>query len=239
MRHFRSKVSGTAAFVFLIATALFAATEVSARTVSFDLRLPTPARRVMSVSPTVAQDGIVRSVRLDAGVAMPGELFVGDELIFSLFNDVTVNLTLKKKMQAPLGGEVFLAEVSGYEGMKTAVVLSTPEGLTIDVQDFLKNKVYKVISTQTGVKVLEIEPFPRTESHCAALEPSVRETASVSRKSLVAAEPRDPCIDILVAYDKRAAEFAELNGGITNFAQIAVQKMNTALANTLLDEKFW
>ena len=106
---------------------------------------------------------------------MSGEVAVGDELVFTLFDDVTIALTLKEKMQSPLGGDVFLAEVSGYEGMKTAVVLSTGDGLTIDVQDFLKNKVYKVISTQAGVKVVEIKPTRDADGRCDVLEPAPSE----------------------------------------------------------------
>ncbi len=48
-----------------------------------------------------------------------------------------------------------------------------------------------------------------------------------------------PTVDILVNYDTDAAAWARSNGGgLTNFAETCVQKMNTALANTGLDSYF-
>ena len=238
MGNFLSKLNKAAMSVFFIASVLAGTENVCGRTLSFDLRPPVAARRMVSAAPS-SQGSVLRSVRLGAGVAAAeGEIGIGDELVFALFDDVTITLTLKEKMQSPLGGDVFLAEVSGYEGMKTAVVLSTEDGLTIDVQDFLKNKVYKVISAQAGVKVLEIKPSRDGDGRCAALEPPLPTTVPSSRKSLATAVQGDSCVDVLVAYEKKAAEFADENGGITNFAQVAVQKMNAALANTGLDEKF-
>ena len=247
-----------------------------AKSFSLDLRKNqiTDKRRLLSATPKVAGDGVLRSFDLDAGAADVGEVAVGDRLAFTLFDDVTIELELKEQMQSPLGGEVFLAEASGYEGIKTAVVLRTADGLTIDVQDFLNNKVYKVISTPTGVSVSEIEPSGEGKCGSDALEPpglkgtsggSVPsfESLAMSRDEIdelkqqygIAeeedAESRparcllassgggaDTYVDILVAYDKGAATWVEDNGGITNFAIVAVSRMNTAIANTELDKLF-
>ena len=106
-------------------------------------------------SVTFETDGVLRTFDLDAGVADVGEVAVGDELTFTLFDDVTITLTLKTKASSPLVGDVFLAEASGYGGVKNAVVLRTEDGLTIDVQDYHNAKMYKVISTASGVTVRE------------------------------------------------------------------------------------
>lgn len=232
----RSKVHGVASL--FCAAVLLGADDAFGRTIPFDLRPPPATRRAMSAPPST-RDGAARSVQLDAGFATPGELTAGDKLVFTLFDDVTVALTLKQKMPSPLGGDVFLAEASGYEGMRTAVVLCTADGLTIDAQDFRNGKVYKVISTRTGVKVAEFKPESSETHACDTLEPHPANAPSSFRNSLTAAVQCDGYVDILVAYEKKAVEFADANGGITNFAQIAVQKMNTALANTELGEKFW
>ena len=228
------------------------------RTVSVDLRTMAKVggvkvRRPLGAAPA---DGTLRSFNLDVGAADVGEVAKGDEIIFTLFDDVTITLTLGEQMPSPLGGDVFLAEASGYEGMKTAVVLRTADGLTIDVQDFLDDKVYKVISMPVGVKVSEIKPSHEGKCGCDALKPpslisplqsnaesvaqSVSFASSSSHKLLgAAAQQSDTCVDILVAYDKNAATYVNANGGgITNFAQVAVQKMNVALSNTGLDECF-
>ena len=190
-------------------------------------------------------DGTLRAFDLDAGVADVGAVAFGDELTFTLFDDVALTLTLKEKMPSPLGGDVFLAEVAGYDGIKSAVVLRTTDGLTIDVQDFRNDKVYKVISMPTGVRVSEIKPSHEGKCGCDALVPPASGDAATTPilksppRLMSAGEQSDTCVDILVAYDKNAAAYANSNGGgITNFAQIAVQKMNVALANTRLDEKF-
>ena len=211
--------------------------------------------RLAAAAPTQSEDAL-RSFDLDAGAANVGEVAVGDELTFTLFDDVTLKLTLKKKMPSPLGGDVFLAEVAGYEGIKAAVVLRTAEGLTIDVQDFRNKKYYKVLSTAAGVKVLETEARGSGSSGCDALKRQVsgnsqssayeaadgsgsaRNASSVSRLQAPASGRGGVYVDILVAYEKNAAAWAKSNGGLNNFAETAVQKMNTALANTGLDSCF-
>lgn len=185
-------------------------------------------------------EGVVRRFNLAAGVADVGIISCGDELQFSLFDDVTLTLTLKEKTPSPLGGDVFLAEIDGCEGTLSAVVLRTEDGLTIDVQDFLNEKIYKVISTSSGVTVSEYEPANEGVCGCDTLvPPEINETAEVLTSSAAVFDPPwDVCVDILVAYDKDAAAYAQKNGGMTPFAQLAVQKMNTALANTGLNQSF-
>ncbi len=53
------------------------------------------------------------------------------------------------------------------------------------------------------------------------------------------AEPGATTVDIMVVFDKLAEQWTQSEGGgITNFAQMAVAKMNLALANTELDRLF-
>ena len=202
-------------------------------------------------------DGALRSFALGAGVADVGEVAVGDVLTVTLFDDVTVSLVLKEKMPSPLGGDVFLAEAAGYEGVKNAVVMRTADGLVMDVQDYLRKRIYKVISTADGVTVQEIEAKERGMCGCDTLKPPHSAGAKASASVVQAgADPRrtaksanrlsfantgadGTCVDILVAYEQNAATWVKsYGGGETNFAQMAVQKMNTALANVSLDSSF-
>ena len=67
----------------------------------------------------------------------------------------------------------------------------------------------------------------------ATTTPTLRQTVAASSES------GKTTIDILVNYDTDAATWAIANGGgITNFAETCVQKMNTALANTGLTTYF-
>ena len=51
-------------------------------------------------------------------------------------------------------------------------------------------------------------------------------------------EQSSTTVDILVAFDRNAAAYANRNGGVADFALTAVSKMNAALANNALDEHF-
>lgn len=244
MRNCRIKGNGAATGVAsCVAAVLLGASEASGRNISLDLRPVQTARTVLAAPPS-GQDGAIRSNRLDAGAADAGEVAVGDRLTCALFDDVAFELMLREKMQSPFESDAFLAEVSGYEGMKTAVVLRTAEGLTLDVQDFRNDKVYRVVSMPTCVKVSEIVPSRQDVCGCVAPEAAGAdmETQAASLKPSVRLKSTpdqvDTCVDVLVAYDKNATAYADGEGGMTNFALVAVQKMNAALANTGLDEKF-
>ena len=224
------------------------------RSISLDLRNTGQgnARAKLLAAAPAQDEGALRSFDLDAGAADVGAVTLGDDLTFTLFDDVVLTLTLKEKMPSPLGGEVFLAEAAGYEGIKTAVVLRTADGLTIDVQDFRNKKYYKVLSMPDGVKVREVEAKGGA-CGCDTRTPAIAPTRGSARKvsANVSSAPvakahqvvsanvaEETFVDILVAFDGNAVSWARNNGGLTNFAQTAVQKMNLALVNTGLDASF-
>ena len=234
--------------LMVMAVGCMMAGELSGKAFSLDLR-PVSEKaesraQVNAKSASAASESpdCIRRTTLDAGRADVGAVSVGDELSFTLFNDVEVKLVLKKKMPAPLGGDAFIAEVAGCDGVKSAVVLRTADGLTVDVQDCGNNKFYKVISTSTNVRVEEIEP-KAGKCGCGVRPPPASPTSPMARKSANAVKSakadEEVCVDVLVAYDKDARRWAEDNGGgITNFAQMAVQRMNVVLVNNDLDTLF-
>ena len=199
------------------------------------------------------EDGVLRLTDLPAGATAIDALAVGDDLSVTLFDDVEVVLSLTEKMATPLGGTAFLATVDGYDGARNAVVLQTADGLQIDVQDYLRKRVNSVFSTADGVTVKEMDGR-RPSRHCktrvetrrsAAAEESEKEDGAATRSRVAAATATTAVsasggavVDILVVFDKSAASWVQYNGGQKSFAEIAVQKMNAALANTGLDAKF-
>ena len=192
-------------------------------------------------------EGVLREARIPSGraPALPGALSVGDTLGFSLFDGVTVTLTLTDKMASLSGADTFLAQIDGMDGMKTAVVMQSAEGLQVDIQDCASGLLYKVASTVDGVTVREIRPTVNDCDDCETLyPPNVDPTgppASESPKTVsrVKASSSSVYVDVLVAYDSPAAAQTKSNSGnITNFAEFAVQKMNLALANTGLGAYF-
>ena len=247
----------TRKLIRLLALALATGAMLGAHGKSFSLDLRRPrqdgARAKLLMAAPAQDEGTLRSFDLDAGVADVGAVALGDELTFALFDDVTLTLVLKEKLPTPLGGDAFLAEVAGYEGIKTAVVLRTVDGLTIDVQDFRNRKYYKVLSTPDGVKVQEVEAKGGT-CGCDTRTPDIASMRRSARKTQVnissapagkallgtpADEAEETYVDILVAFEGNALSWAKkYGGGLTNFAQTAVQKMNLAIANTGLDTSF-
>jgi len=235
----------------LMAMALAAGALFGAYGKSFSLDLREPGQggaRAKLLAPASARDeGTLRAFDLDAGVADVGTVALGDTLTFSLFDDVTLTLTLKEKVPTPLGGDAFLAEVAGYEGIKTAVVLRTADGLTVDVHDFRNRKYYKVLSMPDGVKVQEVEAKgnvcgcdARVPMQSAQVRANASSAPAAKKRLAVPSEGSEgPFVDVLVAFDGNAVSWARTNGGgLTNFAQTAVQKMNLAIANTGLDASF-
>ena len=117
--------------LMMVLMACLASSVAFCRSLSIDLRKSASKGVVRAMaqrhvaSAAVEDSGFIRKVNLDAGVADVGTVAVGDELALTLFEDVSVTLTLKQQMPSPMGGAVFLAETSGYEGVKNAVVLRT------------------------------------------------------------------------------------------------------------------
>ena len=234
MSHARTFAAGFACVAFLLPVT------VQASIHALDLR-PRPIARPLLRTAAIT-DGILQSTSLSAGATDTTPLAVGDELTFLLFDNVEIIVRITERTESPLGGESFLGEVSGYDGVKNAVVLQTEEGLTVDIQDFANSRVYTIVSTAGGVTVNEIDPSLNTITPTAPIDPELpsRNRTLLSSPALGSTpDQASTLIDVLVAYDTPSATWARQNGGgITNFATMAVQKMNTVLENCGLSSNF-
>lgn len=204
-----------------------------AATTTFDLRTApkvSSSRRLSSSAGSCLQ-----AATFPAGATATGALSVGDTLAFLLFEDTEIRVTLSERMESPLGGEAFIGTVSGYDGVKNAVVLQTAEGLMVDIQDFACNRTYTIVSDSSGVTVKEIDPSREIVTPTEPVDPGIppgRSGMRLSTTPRLQADQATTLVDVLVAYDTPAASWARQNGGgITNFATMAVQKMNTVLDN--------
>ncbi len=202
------------------------------------------AQKVRILNSVQKEEGVLRRVHLDAGRTAVDALQVGDELELALFDDVTLGLTLVERTLAPLGGASFLANVAGYEDVCNAVVHQNAEGLQVDVQSFKTKKVYTIYSTAEGVTIKELEASGKAQ-HCEEMKVPVKANVSAAKVPRLMNEVKSAAgsqavayVDILIVYDALAADWVATNGGVTNFAEVSIQKMNTAIANTGLDEKF-
>ncbi len=214
--------------------------------VSLDYRQPrkTAARYAQA---TAAAGNLIRETRLDSSAApsLARELAVGDKLSVTLFDDVELTLKLVEMTPAPLGGHAFLAEASGLQGMRDAVVIQKGDGLQVSVQDIQSGRAYTIFSGADGVTVREMSmtpvscpcgdtlKSPRTRS---VVSPSATPAANRQIRASVSGSSSQTYVDVLVAYDTMAADYVAQSGGnITNFAEVAVQRMNNTIANTGLD----
>lgn len=224
---------------------LVLALTATAERVCLDLRgggTKGPAAKALLSSAASPADAAVRRTQCGAGASVVRPLAVGDELALRLFDDVSLSLCLRTRTRTAFADAAFLAASGGADGLLDAVVLQTPEGLQVDVQVPAANRAYTVVSDRAATTVREFVPKAGETTRCVAPEPDLAAAALAAGDDasgdVTVDEDGLVTVDLLVAYDIGAAAYAESRGGLTNFADVAVAKMNTALANNGLAELF-
>lgn len=229
-------------YLCLALLALAAASAVASE-IALDLR-PRAVRTRGVAAPRATQTeeevGTLRQTVLDAGAASTGSLAVGDVLRLSVYDDVTLSLTLVAREEAPLARASFQAEVSGAN-WRDAVVTETDAGLLVTATDPASGLVYAVVSSDDRVIVREIDPhaLPVVDGGVRVPELDAVRDGVPTKRSAASTDQASTVVDMLVAYDRPAAAWAKANGGgVTNLAQQCVARMNGALANNGLDAAF-
>ena len=235
----RGKLTGLSVFL-LFSLALAAGAEERV----FDFR-PQPSPSSCAKSPAgnpsddrniVATHVIPRAALSDSGV---GQLAVGDTLSVFLFSDEPLRIRLAER--TPGADVSFLGTLDESDGILDTVVIGDRSGIQMDIRDFRHGRVYTVYSSESGTRVTEwAEPKePRT---CRTLEPPLPQSAATGmpqKAPSVGKSSSSALVDVLVAYDTTAVSWlAEQGYSLDSFANISVQKMNEAIANTDLDSKF-
>ena len=229
-------------YLRLALLALAAASAVASE-IALDLR-PRAVRTRGVAAPRATQTeeeaGTLRQTVLDAGAASTGSLAVGDMLRLSVYDDVSLSLTLVAREEAPLARASFQAEVSGAN-WRDAVVTETDAGLLVTATDPASGLVYAVVSSDDRVTVREIDPhaLPVVDGGVRVPELDAVRDGVPTKRSAASTDQASTVVDMLVAYDRPAAAWAKANGGgVTNLAQQCVARMNGALANNGLDAAF-
>lgn len=229
-------------YLCLALLALAAASAVASE-IALDLR-PRAVRTRGVAAPRATQTeeeaGTLRQTVLDAGAASTGSLAVGDVLRLSVYDDVTLSLTLVAREEAPLARASFQSEVSGAN-WRDAVVTETDAGLLVTATDPASGLVYAVVSSDDRVTVREIDPhaLPVVDGGVRVPELDAVRDGVPTKRSAASTDQASTVVDMLVAYDRPAAAWAKANGGgVTNLAQQCVARMNGALANNGLDAAF-
>ena len=222
---------------------MFAAASAVASEITLDLRpraVRTRGVAALRATQTEEEAGTLRQTVLDAGAASTGSLAVGDVLRLSVYDDVTLSLTLVAREEAPLARASFQAEVSGAN-WRDAVVTETDAGLLVTATDPASGLVYAVVSSDDRVTVREIDPhaLPVVDGGVRVPELDAVQDSVPTTMSAASTDQASTVVDMLVAYDRPAAAWAKANGGgVTNLAQQCVARMNGALANNGLDAAF-
>lgn len=229
-------------YLCLALLALAAASAVASE-IALDLRPRAVRTRGVAVpraTQTEEEAGTLRQTVLDAGAASTGSLAVGDVLRLSVYDDVTLSLTLVAREEAPLARASFQAEVSGAN-WRDAVVTETDAGLLVTATDPASGLVYAVVSSDDRVTVREIDPhaLPVVDGGVRVPELDAVRDGVPTKRSAASTDQASTVVDMLVAYDRPAAAWAKANGGgVTNLAQQCVARMNGALANNGFDAAF-
>ena len=222
---------------------MLAAASAVASEITLDLRpraVRTRGVAALRATQTEEEAGTLRQTVLDAGAASTGSLAVGDVLRLSVYDDVTLSLTLVAQEEAPLARASFQAEVSGAN-WRDAVVTETDAGLLVTATDPASGLVYAVVSSDDRVTVREIDPhaLPVVDGGVRVPELDAVQDGVPTTMSAASTDQASTVVDMLVAYDRPAAAWAKANGGgVTNLAQQCVARMNGALANNGLDATF-
>ena len=229
-------------YLCLALLALAAASAVASE-ITLDLRpraVWTRGVAALRATQTEEEAGTLRQTVLDAGAASTGSLAVGDVLRLSVYDDVTLSLTLVAREEAPLARASFQAEVSGAN-WRDAVVTEADAGLLVTATDPASGLVYAVVSSDDRVTVREIDPhaLPVVDGGVRVPELDAVQDGVPTTMSAASTDQASTVVDMLVAYDRPAAAWAKANGGgVTNLAQQCVARMNGALANNGLDATF-
>ena len=202
-----------------------------------------------------AEAPVTRRAEMSVAVGQIPSVAVGDRLNLKLFDDVAFALEVASAPPAGIAGQSFIAR--DQNGPASAIVKVTSKTARISVDDFMNRRQYAVRCKDGKVLIVESDNSQEDGGECATCggqievpQPVVEETTTTSttksRKLLGASGNEFPLaeqksvVDILVAFDQGAKAKCTTLGfdGIEEFADYAVNKMNTVLANSQLDDKF-
>ena len=178
-----------------------------------------------------------------ARAASRADFAVGDRISVRLFSEDPLEIRLMEKSANSSGGTSFLGATGKSGDIVDSVVVQDNHGIQMTIQDMGSGRVYTVFSLDGETRVTEWKTGGPRE--CRTLEPPVPDgwNADAAQKTAgeagVSPKPGQTYVDVLVAFDTTAVSWLSENGSSReSFAATAVQKMNTAIANTGLDSSF-
>ena len=181
------------------------------------------------------------------GSAFSADPAVGSALRVRISDGEELSVSVVSEGPAPAEGcTVFYGTQEGYSDVLNVVVLRCPDGAWMaEIRDFAAGRRITVTTgtagnTRVHTRYARPRPYDAACPDGRALPVAVRSTAVRRAVRRVSEERSGPArIDVLVAYDRAARDWVDGGqGGITNFAQLAVVRMNAVVANSGLSDKF-
>ena len=193
----------------------------------------------------------------DSTIAAPASISVGDIFDISFPGGVAFSLEVTSAPPAGIAGQSFIAKDSPSDA--TAVVKPLANGIRITIDDFENARNFNLRIKDGVITYSACDTSSAPADSCATCSDAgvsapLSPTQTTEGQSLKAptAKPRladaatfplaeqKSIVDILVAFDQGAkAKCVQLGfDGMDDFADYAVGKMNTVLANSQLDDQF-
>ena len=214
----------------------------------------------MLVAVPAASGDVVRQLAVPASACGEQPLAPGVRLVLPAFDGAEVSLVLGRRMPSVTGGASYGAKTDGAAGWN-ATVVETADGFVATVPDA---RTGLVLSFLRDAEKLTVAARAPSRAVCRACEPQqvAAEPSSgirtktarlppltgnplVDGKAMLRGEALTNVVDLLVAFDKSAADwvrthsvFALADAPLTAFAQDRVQDMNNTLANSGLGHLF-
>ena len=194
-------------------------------------------------------DGLLRRSVLDRSAVsgLGGAFAPGDLLSFVFFDGVERTFRVEERFPSRLTRRVLSLSEPAAGPERVGTVSVEGDGFTLLVEDPATGYVTRVFDGPDGsVVVEEINPHAQPTDPCATVVPDLAAEPEHDRADADGSDPpvaenvaeSSSTIDVMVVFDASAQTYAASNGGITNIAETAVAKMNTALANTDLDSYY-
>ena len=208
----------------------------------------------------MASGDVVRQRSVPAATCGEQSLTPGARLVLPTFDGAEVSLVLGRRTSSVTGFSSYGAKTDGAVGWN-ATVVETADGFVATVPDSRTGFVYTFRRTAESLAIAERAPACGPLRACEPKQvvdesssgfrtkkaslPPLTGNPLVDGKAMLKGEHLTNVVDVLIAYDKSAADwvrkntvFAAASNPLAAFAQDRVQDMNNTLANSGLGQLF-
>lgn len=179
------------------------------------------------------------------------EVVAPNEIKVTFFDDAVYSIIVEKETLGYKNSRVYSGKIKGQDFQTAVVIAGTDGSILLTLDNIFTGISYTVSSTNGNILVKELDYRERsrncnTESIAppksdttSAIRPASSNVAPVSSvKSPMLSAKQTTFVDVMVVYDNSGISYLNGAGNTTPtaFAQVGIDKMNTALANSGVTE---